>query len=54
MKVTRPANKRAGVKKGLKAPHPKKDDKKFGDKTNYADFAKSNPMPGQSKSGKKK
>ena len=36
MKVTGPANKRVGVKKGLKAPHPKKTDDKFGAKTDYA------------------
>jgi hypothetical protein len=36
MKVTGPANKRKGVKKGLKAPHPKKTDEKFGSKTDYA------------------
>ena len=53
MKVTGPANKRKGVKKGLKAPHPMGTDAKFGNKTDYAAFAKSNPMPG-AKGGKKK
>lgn len=41
MNTVGPANKRSGVKKGT-APHPMKDDKKFGSKTNYADFAKTN------------
>ena len=40
MKVTGPSNKRAGVKKGLKAPHPKATDAKFGSKTDYAAFSK--------------
>lgn len=41
MKTVGPANKRKGSKKGT-APHPMKDDKKFGSKTNYADFSKTN------------
>ena len=53
MKVTGPANKRAGVKKGLKAPHPKTTDAKFGNKTDYAAVAKTNAMPGGGKKGKK-
>lgn len=42
MQVKGPANKRKGIKTSPKpaAPHPKKDDKSFGSKTNYADFAK--------------
>ena len=42
MKTTGAANKRAGVKKGLKAPHPKQTDAKFGAKTDYAAFSKTN------------
>jgi len=40
MKATGPANKRQGVKKGMKAPHDPKTDGKFGNKINYADFSK--------------
>ena len=39
---TGPANKRKGIKTNPKpnAPHPKKDDNKFGSKTNYGDIPK--------------
>ena len=42
MNATGPANKRKGIKTNPKpaAPHPKKQDEKFGSKTNYADFSK--------------
>lgn len=46
------ANLRKGVKKGLKAPHPKKTDDKFGAKTNYAEVSKTN-IPIGGKKGKK-
>lgn len=51
MKVTGPANKRAGTKTNPKpnAPHPKKDDKSFGSKTNYAEFAKTHIKVGGKK-----
>ena len=41
---TGPANKRKGIKKSPApaAPHPGKTDGSFGNKTNYADFAKTN------------
>lgn len=39
MKTVGPANKRKGSKTGC-SPHPSKGDNKFGSKTNYADFSK--------------